>query len=188
MTRAWYVQSRLAPKPAPRPELEDDEDEDGLLQSVAYVESLISKLANEDSIPLHRIIIGGFSQGMAVTFLLSLISAKFAGKLGGMLVVCGYLPLEKRISQLRADHGLIDGQTPGRTKICILRGKADVLVPERYLIIAKDRLAEAGYTETEENDRSASLVIKEYEGVGHTITGRMISDIATWLEQIIPEK
>ena len=187
MAKAWYVQSRLTPKPAPRPELEDDEDEDGLLQSVAYVESLISKLVNEDSIPPHRIIIGGFSQGMAVTLLLSLISAKFAGKLGGILAVCGYLPLEKRISQLRAEHGLNNDQTPGRTKICILRGKADVLVAERYLAMAKGRLAEAGYTETEEHGRPANLVVKEYEGVGHTVTGRMISDIASWLEQFVPE-
>ena len=181
MTTAWYIQSRLTPKPASRPELEDDEDEDGMLQSVKYVESLINDLIQKDSIPVERIVVGGFSQGMAISLLLSLVSAKFAGKLGGILAVCGYLPVEKRIASLKAELEISPETTPGITKILVMRGKADVLVAKRYIDIVRDRLKENGYVE------GSNLVIKEYEGVGHTITGDMIRDMAAWIEEVVPE-
>ena len=181
MTPAWYVQSRLTPKPAPRPELEDDEDEEGMLQSVKYIESLINDLIQNDSIPTERIVVGGFSQGMAISSLLSLVSARFAGKLGGILAVCGYLPIEKRIASLRAEHEISPNTTPGITKLLVMRGKADVLVPKRYIDIVRERLKENGYVD------GSNLQVKEYDGVGHTITGDMIKDMAAWMEQVVPE-
>lgn len=94
---AWYQPTQFSD----RPELQEPEDEKGMLDSVAYVESLIDACVSK-GIPPQRIVLGGFSQGCAMALLTDLTSSKYAGHLAGIVGLMGYLPLCDRLPDLRA--------------------------------------------------------------------------------------
>ena len=104
--RAWYDLYDLC--------LEKDEDELGMERSNLNIQKLIEEQISL-GIPSEKIIIGGFSQGAAMSFYLGL---KYHKKLGGIIALSGYLPLKERLSEAaRAEltnmpifmaHGLYD--------------------------------------------------------------------------------
>lgn len=68
------------------------EDEPGMLNAVRKLNELIT--AEVDAgIPADRIIIGGFSQGGAMSLLTGLTSER---RLGGIVVMSGWLPLKAK--------------------------------------------------------------------------------------------
>ena len=73
------------------------EDEDGMWKTVAQVSTMIQTEIS-GGIPSERIILGGFSQGAAMS-LLSGVSMEH--KLGGLAVLSGYLPLSTKIQDVR---------------------------------------------------------------------------------------
>ena len=175
MQSAWYKPTYLSPVPTPRTELDDEEDEEGLKKSVAYVDTLIDDLKDR-GVPLNRIVLGGFSQGCAVT-LLSGLTSKYAGKLGGLVCLSGYMPLIDKIQKLRseADHPAEAGETP----IFLARGTRDMLVPRRYLTLCVKKLRDLGVNET-------ALEVHEYEGLGHASSGDELRDLCKWVERYVP--
>ena len=104
--RAWYDLYDLS--------LDKDEDELGMQRSSLIIQKLIEEQISL-GIPSEKIIIGGFSQGAAMSFYLGL---KYDKKLGGIVALSGYLPLkDKLISSIKDDliripifmaHGLYD--------------------------------------------------------------------------------
>ncbi|KAF1920367.1 Alpha/Beta hydrolase protein [Ampelomyces quisqualis] len=175
-TTAWYMPTRLSPYPPSRPELEDDEDEEGMLTTVAYLTRLIDDLVQE-GIPEKRVVLGGFSQGHAMSMLTGLAS-KYAGKLGGIVGLSGYLPLPDRIPTLREEAGLpkkIDDQV----EIFLARGTNDQLVPKRYHRLCYEKLHDYGVLKN-------SVTLREYEGLGHMMGGAELRDLCAWLEQVVP--
>lgn len=179
MQTAWYRPTQLTPKSPSRPELAEDEDEDGLLESVKYIESLIDACVRK-GVPPQRIVVGGFSQGCAVSLLGDLISAKYSGKLAGIVGLMGYLPLADghRIQKLRAKADLppVLGEVP----IFLARGKKDMLVPSRYFEEAVKKLHELGLNE-------GALEAHEYEGLGHSLSGPVLKDMCSFLEMVLPK-
>lgn len=173
MTPAWYAPTPLTPFPSSRPELDDPEDEDGMMQSAKYITSLIDDVISK-GIPLNRIVLGGFSQGCAMTLLMGLTS-KYADQLAGLVGLSGYLPLVDRIQPLRAEAGL--PSTMGNVPIFVARGDKDMLVPKRYLRICKEKLEQLGAT---------GLEVKEYEGLGHQANAPELRDLCAWLEKVVP--
>lgn len=174
---AWYTPSKLQVFPD-RPELEDDEDEEGMLETVKYLESLI-EACERKSIPPERIILGGFSQGCAMGLLTDLISHKYSGKLAGIVGLCGYLPLAKghRLQQLRSTNDLppVVGEKP----VFLVKGKKDALIPSSVWQRSLDKLEELGLNKS-------SMEVHEYEDLGHTINGRVMQDMCTWMEKVVP--
>ncbi|KAM6493644.1 Phospholipase/carboxylesterase/thioesterase [Amanita muscaria] len=82
---------------------ETKEDEKGMLSSVQSLNDLISAEV-EASIEPDRIVIGGFSQGGALSLLTGLTSGR---KLAGVVVLSGWLPIHKssnRTSQMLSEH------------------------------------------------------------------------------------
>lgn len=68
------------------------EDEPGMLRTVGSLSRLIS--AEVDAgIPAERIVIGGFSQGGAMSLLTGLTTER---RLGGIAVMSGWLPLRNK--------------------------------------------------------------------------------------------
>ena len=84
LSTAWYTPTAFSPFAPNRPELDEDEDEKGMLESVAYIESLIDACVNK-GIPPERIVLGGFSQGCAMSLLTDFTSSKYSGRLAGVV-------------------------------------------------------------------------------------------------------
>jgi lysophospholipase-1 len=175
-TTAWYMPTQLSPYPPSRPELEDDEDEKGMMATVAYIATLIDDLI-EQGIPEKRIVLGGFSQGHAMSLLTGLVS-KYAGKLGGLVGLSGYLPLPDRISTLQEEAGL-SKKSADNVEVFLARGTGDRLVPKRYHRLCYEKLYELGTKEE-------CVTLKEYEGMGHSMNSAELRDLCTWLERVVP--
>jgi len=175
---AWYMPHSLAPVPLDRPELAPEEDEMGLLKSVGYIESLIDACVNR-GIPPQRIVLGGFSQGCAVSLLLDLTSSKYAGRLGGIVGLMGYLPLAegRRLEDMRAVAGLppVHGDVP----VFLARGEQDQMIPARVWKQTLDKLSQLGIG-------SGHLEIREYEELGHSLNGTVLQDVCSFVERYVP--
>ncbi|KAJ6780144.1 hypothetical protein PWT90_01960 [Aphanocladium album] len=169
MARAWYIPSKLTPRPAPRPELEDEEDYEGIMESCKYIISIVKDL-NARNIPTDRIAVGGFSQGCAVSLVLGLAS-EYAGRFAGIFGLMGYLPLEPQLDSIRnecaPESDVLD------QPIMIARGTEDALVPSRYF---KSCLAALQALQVRKMDTH------EYN-IGHTLSGHVLADLCAFLEQ-----
>lgn len=174
---AWYMPTSLSPYPPSRPELEDDEDEEGMLATVAYLTTLIDDLVTQ-GIPEKRIVLGGFSQGHAMALLTGLVSKKYAGNLGGLVGLSGYLPIPERIVALREGAGL-SKDVQDDVEVFLARGTGDRLVPKRYHRLCCEKLGELGV-------RDERVTLREYEGMGHSLGGGELRDLCGWLERVIP--
>jgi predicted esterase len=174
---AWYKPTQLSAFAPSRPELEEDEDEQGLLKSVKYIESLIDACVRK-GIPPQRIVLGGFSQGCALSLLTDLVSKKYSGRLAGIVGLCGYLPLSSkmRIQDLRAVAGLPPSH--GEVPLFLASGQKDSLIPKRIRNQTAKGLEALGWTGIETH---------EYESQGHTISGPMLRDLCSWMERVIPK-
>ena len=74
-----------------------DEDEDGMLKTVRSLNELIT--AEVDAgIPADRIVLGGFSQGGAMSILTGLTIER---KLGGIACLSGWVPLRHKFEAVR---------------------------------------------------------------------------------------
>ena len=175
MQQAWYTPTPLTAVPSSRPELDDPEDVDGLKKSVMYVEELIESLLSR-GIALDRIVLGGFSQGHAVTLLAGLTS-KYAGRLAGLVCLSGYLPLADQIQHLRSLNGL--PESVGDVPIFLARGVPDPLVPKRYWATCLNKLGDLGW-------KKEAIELHEYEGLGHSVSGKELQDLSSWLYGVIP--
>jgi lysophospholipase I len=174
MNTAWYSPTPLSACRSPYPELDNPEDEAGMMASMKYLAALIDELVAQ-GVPERRIVVGGFSQGCAITLLIGLVS-KYAGRLGGLVGLSGYLPLADRISTLREESGL--ARRVEQVEMFLARGTQDLLVPKRYFRITTERLLELGVEE-------GKMTLKEYEGMGHVMNGPELRDICEWLERVV---
>lgn len=179
MDTAWFIPNTLPHLAPSRPELQPDEDEEGMLETVAYLESIIDAVV-DTGIPPGRIVLGGFSQGCAMSLLTALTSAKYNGKLAGVVGLLGYLPLcdgKERIQELREQAGLERGGESVRTFMA--RGTKDEFIPKRAWDYTLKALDELGVT-------SSAMEVKFYD-IGHTINGAVLRDVCSWLEKTVPD-
>lgn len=179
MAQAWYSPKPFSPIPMPKRsgESETDEGEDdekGMLKSVDYICGLVAKEVEERKVPLDRIVVGGFSQGCAVSMLVGLLS-RYSGELGGVVGLSGYLPLEGKVGRSIAERGVRSA-----TKWFLAHGSRDQLVPRRMFTSYKESL------EKWEVDNVEARVYEGYEGMPHSTTGEEIRDLCTWLERVLP--
>ena len=157
---------------------EDDDDEDdqeGMMKSVDYICGLIDKEAEEGRIPLDRIVVGGFSQGCAVSLLVGLLS-RYSGRLGGVIGLSGYLPLAGKVGRRMAERE-IEGKSA--TKWFLGHGTKDQLVPRRMFTSYREKL---------EGWEGDNVEARLYEGMSHSTTGPEIRDLCCWLERVVPMK
>ena len=97
MTRAWYRVKALpnAQKPEVPGHAEENEhapdDEEGILRACDTMDELVQAELDRGVKPA-RIVVGGFSQGCAVSLVWGQIG-KLRNKVGGVLCLSGYFPL-----------------------------------------------------------------------------------------------
>ncbi|KAK5129776.1 hypothetical protein LTR08_002842 [Meristemomyces frigidus] len=179
MTTAWYRPTAFSPFASSRPELEEPEDEEGMTKTVEYIESLIDACVNK-GVPPNRIVLGGFSQGCAMSLLTDLTSKKYAGRLAGIVGLMGYLPLADgyKLQDMRAHNDL--PPTHGEVPLFLARGQKDVLIPKRVWNQTIKKLEDLGVNQS-------AMEVHEYEGIGHTLGGPVLRDLCKWLERVIPK-
>lgn len=185
---AWYTPSSFSPIPVgssstPRDEGPDDEQDERIeaemCDSVEYVCQLIDAEVERGVHP-ERILVGGFSQGCAISLVLALAS-RYKGRLGGAVGLSGYLPKGRRVwegrEELRNSRVGEDGDGRMKMKVFLAHGTKDMLVPMRVFRDTRERVR---YTVGEEMVES-----REYEGMGHVASGLEFRDMCGFLEAVL---
>jgi phospholipase/carboxylesterase len=131
--RAWYDILHLDIGGAGNTAL-PREDERGLRASQAMVDALIdAEIAR--GIPASRIVLAGFSQGAAMTLMTGL---RHPVRLGGLMVLSGYLPLA---AQLSAERHALNLDVP----IFMVHGSYDPVIRIERALQSRDHLMQLGY-------------------------------------------
>jgi phospholipase/carboxylesterase len=157
--RAWYdiLGAELGPGGVKR------EDETGLRASQRLVEALI---ANERArgIPAARIVLAGFSQGCAMSFMTGL---RHGERLAGLLGMSGYLPLGALSA---AERSAANADLP----IFQAHGSADPVIPIARAIQSRDALIALGHP-----------VEWHAYPMPHSVCPQEIADMNRWLLRVL---
>ena len=157
--RAWYdiLGAELGPDGSQR------EDEAGLRESQALVEVLI---ANERArgVPATRIVLAGFSQGCAMTFMAGL---RHGERLAGLLGMSGYLPLGALTAAERS------GANAG-VPVFQAHGTADPVIPIARALQSRDALIALGHP-----------VEWHAYPMAHSVCPQEIADMSGWLQRVL---
>ncbi|KAK4189229.1 Phospholipase/carboxylesterase/thioesterase [Podospora australis] len=147
--------------------LRRNEDEAGILVSQAYFHDLIQKEI-DSGIPAERIVIGGFSQGGAMSLFSGLTSKV---KLGGIVALSSYLLLS-----LKFVDWLPKPCSNQDTPIFMAHGDSDQVVNTELGRKSFSLLKEAGF--------NASLKI--YPNMGHSACLEELDDMEKFLTESLP--
>ncbi|EAT85293.1 hypothetical protein HBI56_072600 [Parastagonospora nodorum] len=144
-----------------------EEDEAGIIKSRDYFHSLIDQEI-EKGIPANRIVIGGFSQGGAMSLL---SGVTYKNQLGGIFGLSCYLLLQKKIKDM------IPTDNPNQnTPIFMGHGDADQVVAHKWGKKSADVLTEHGY----------KVDFRTYKGLVHSADDSEIDHLEAYLNQQIP--
>jgi phospholipase/carboxylesterase len=128
--RAWYdIYQFGAEAQDPR------EDDTGLRESFAAVHALIDREVAR-GVPAHRIVLGGFSQGCAVTLGAGL---RYPERLAGLVGMSGYLPLANTTAVERRDANTL-------TPLFLAHGQRDPVIAVSRGTATRDALKALGMT------------------------------------------
>ncbi|KAF4551248.1 Phospholipase/Carboxylesterase-like protein 4 [Elsinoe fawcettii] len=180
--RAWYKPHDLPSPLKPRvpgqdndKEVDEDEDEVGIIEAVNFIDELVEKEIN-DGIDPSKIVVGGFSQGCAVSTAWGL-KGKHRNKVAGVYGLSGYFPKIKSLT-LEALSG--EGAQEHASQWFFAHGMADRAVAINLFAEGQKRLQE--------------LVDKDiveghvYQDLAHTIAGPEIRDIWLWFKKVLKEE
>ena len=157
--RAWYdiLGAELGPGGAKR------EDETGLRASQALVDTLIAT-ERARGVPANRIVLAGFSQGCAMTFMAGL---RHGERLAGLLGMSGYLPLGAITG---AERHMANAEVP----IFQAHGTADPVIPIARAIQSRDALIALGHP-----------VEWHAYPMPHSVCPQEIADMNRWLLEVL---
>lgn len=149
--RAWYDVLNN--------DMQRREDEAGLRESMREVQALIDR-EQERGIPPSRIVLGGFSQGCAMTLLAGI---RHPQRLAGLIGMSGYLPLASSTLAERspANQGL---------PIFLAHGSDDAVIPLDWGARTRDALRLWGY----------EVQWQEYP-MPHSVCPEEVKDLNVWL-------
>ncbi len=123
--RAWYDILNM--------DLVRREDEVGLRDSMAQVHALIDAEVAR-GVPANRIVLGGFSQGCAITLGAGL---RYRDKLAGLVAMSGYMPLADTLAAERA-------QANASTPVFQAHGRSDGVIALPRATATRDQLLALG--------------------------------------------
>jgi phospholipase/carboxylesterase len=144
-------------------DLQRREDEAGLRESQALITGLLDReLAR--GMPSNRIVLGGFSQGCAMTLQAGL---RYGEPLAGLLCMSGYLPLA---ASLPAERHAANAATP----LFYAHGQQDDIIPIARATASRDQLAALGHT----------IEWHDYP-MPHTVSLEEVANINAWLLKVL---
>jgi len=162
----WYDIVELGGDPD---SLRKSEDREGILRTQQHVHELIQKEI-DSGIPADRIVLGGFSQGGAVS-IFSGLTAKF--KLAGILALSAYLLLSQQYASL-VPKPEFNKETP----IFMGHGDSDEVVHTQLGELTNSILKGLGY----------NVTFKVYEDLAHSATPEELDDAEAFLNKVLPPK
>jgi phospholipase/carboxylesterase len=153
--RAWYdVLSR---------DFVSNDDEETLRSSQALVEELIAQEKSR-GIAADKIVLGGFSQGGAMTLQTGL---RHPETLAGLLVLSSYLPMADLVEKER-------NAANQNTSIFMVHGTSDQVINFEYAKQSADKLKSLGYP----------VEWHEYM-MPHSLCREEIDDISAWFQKVL---
>jgi phospholipase/carboxylesterase len=136
-------------------QLERREDEIGLRESMREVHALIDRETARGVAP-NRIVLGGFSQGCAMTLLAGL---RYPMRLGGLVGMSGYLPLAANTAAERHDANAL-------VPIFMAHGKRDPMIALDRAVASRESLTKLGYAvDWHEYPMEHSVCIEEIQAL-----------------------
>lgn len=156
----WYDIYQLGPGRG----LTQKEDEEGINDSLAKISAAIDyEIAN--GIKPADIVIGGFSQGSAMT---QLVAARYPRTLGGVVALSGYALLSEYETNKFTKEGT---QTP----FFVYHGVADEVVPCTLARQSKDYYVNKGI---------ASFKYAEEPGLGHSLSNKELVAVKAFFIEV----
>ncbi|KAJ5110068.1 Phospholipase/carboxylesterase [Penicillium argentinense] len=144
------------------------QDEPGILRSREYFNSLV-KAEMDSGIQSSRIVLGGFSQGGAMSVFTGLTSDK---KLGGVFGLSCYLLLSEQIKKFIPEQWA-NKDTP----FFLAHGDQDDIVKHVFGSKSAEKLKELGVTDVEFNT---------YPDLGHSADPLEVHDLEKFLGKVLP--
>ena len=145
--------------------LTQPEDEEGIKASSAAIHKIIEDEISS-GIMSSRIVVGGFSQGCAMSIYSTLTNKN---DLGGLLAISGYFPLRNSFpgaaEEINKDVEALQ-----------IHGTADAVAPYDTVAVLSNRLMGAFMT---------NLEFKVYQGLGHDMIAEEILYIKAFLDRIL---
>lgn len=135
------------------------EDEAGLRESFAQVHALLDREVQR-GMPAHRIVLGGFSQGCAVTLGAGL---RYPQRLAGLVGMSGYLPLADTTAAERKDANAL-------TPVFLAHGRSDGVVALARGTAGRDLMQQQGQP----------LEWHDYP-MQHSVCMEEVQDLQRWL-------
>ncbi|KAI2632851.1 Phospholipase/carboxylesterase/thioesterase [Xylaria nigripes] len=145
------------------------QDEPGMMQTREYVHGLIQDEIDA-GIPANRIVLGGFSQGGAMS-LLSGLTAKV--KLGGIIGLSCWLPLDSKFPSLLQENDYNRG-----TPIYMAHGDVDTVVPTPLAQMSYELL----------KNHSFAVKMKIFPDMPHSACQEELDEIETFLISNLPQE
>lgn len=134
--------------------------------------SLVESEIKEHNIPSDRIIVGGFSQGGAISIFTGLTIQR---KLAGIFGLSCYLLMGNKISELSKEANNINKETP----FFLAHGDADPVV--RYDWGKKT-------AQVVEKDLGHNVEFKTYRNLPHSAALEEIDDLEAWIRKCLTKK
>lgn len=193
MNRAWYLPKALPNPLKPRvpeqddetdkeaalakaAEEEDSDDEPGILVSCKVIDELV-KGEIERGVEPGRIVVGGFSQGCAVSLVWG-TTGQQRKSVGGVCCLSGYFPLASRIAGIREDNQIAKDDKGDNLQWYYIHGNKDILVPTRLFTQGKEELLKW----VDEQNLEEHL----YDGLGHSTNNHLLRDLLKFLSRVVP--
>ncbi|KAJ2491710.1 hypothetical protein IWW37_002034 [Coemansia sp. RSA 2050] len=148
-------------------QIASNEDEPGMNASMMKINELI-KAEIDAGIPANRIVLGGFSQGGAMTLFTGLQSEY---RFGGLVVLSGYLPIRDRLLTRLTDASK-------SVPIFQAHGTADQVVQYQYGVMTSKALAENGY----------NVDFRSYDHMGHSTCDDELLHLQMFLKKVLPKE
>ncbi|KAK5175263.1 uncharacterized protein LTR77_000400 [Saxophila tyrrhenica] len=145
------------------------EDEAGIVRSQKTFHNLIAEEIKA-GIPSERIVLGGFSQGGAMSLMAGITCQE---RLGGIFGLSCYLLLAGKVREM------VPKENPNKeTKIFMGHGDEDPLVKAQWGRQTADKLKEWGW----------NVDLKMYKGLGHNASPQELGDLERYLLERIPDQ
>ena len=186
MDRAWYVPKALpnAAKPRVPGQEEEDavaevspDDEEGIMWAAGYVDKLVEEEVKR-GVDAKRIVVGGFSQGCAVSMVWGL-TGRWRDAVAGVVCLSGYFPLAGEIGKLRKEKEDGGAEGEGEKKWFLAHGTKDMLVSANLFQKSTEKLSKFV-------DIEKSVEGHLYEGMVHSTSSPELRDLLGWLTKVVP--